>query len=261
MRRTMLTLAALTMSAGALAQSGMPGGMDGMGGMGGGGMGGMGGGMGGRGGPPDGGPSGGNQGPRPMKPVKREKFDKAVTAMFRIADTDRNGVVTLKELQAIVDTRREAAIQARFDRIDANHDGSLDRAEFFAWQRQMGSAALSGEQAAAGNVGRMAESIVPDLKDDTDGEILARLIAPIDAMMIVTANTNYDDGMSLDELLAYERARFDAADIDKDGELSMDEVRELARKEEGRGPGPDGAPPGRRRPPGAGNDSGRDPRQ
>src|SRR5579863_5938030 len=81
--------------------------------------------------------------PHEMKPISKEYFDKVVTAMFNQADLNHDGMVTLAELQSVIDGRRDLVIRARFKDIDANHDGRIDIEEFVTWQRKMGSAAAS----------------------------------------------------------------------------------------------------------------------
>ncbi|MFT4055389.1 MAG: EF-hand domain-containing protein [Novosphingobium sp.] len=225
----------MTLSPPALAQ-GM-GGMDG--GMGGGGMGG--GDMGG-GGPPGG--SGGARPPQPPKPIKRARFDKIVTDMFRDADTNRDGTVTLDELHALVEARRAVIIKDRFAAIDTDRNGSISMAEFTAWQSKMGSAAASDDAATGDRSAPIVEAVMPDVGDD---RTLARLIEPLSGTVIARANTNYDAGVSLEELLAYEGKLFDAADTDHDGYLSMEELRPKGKDgERMRGPGgPMGGPPPR----------------
>lgn len=218
-----------------------------------------GGGMGGQNGPGGpgglGGPSGAGRAGRPPggargpKPLKRERFDKVVTAMFKSADTNQDGTVTPDELRAVIDGRREAAIHARFARIDRNRDGRIDEAEFSGWQRSMGSGALSEAAALGGDGALVPEVIAPALGDGPDDGVLARLVEPFGATVIAAADVNYDAGVTLHELLAYERKRFDAADADHDGELTPDETRDLDQPEGRRVPG-DGFG-GRGRPPGA----------
>lgn len=208
------------------------------GGMGGGGMGGPPGG--GEGGPPGGG--GGRRPPRADPPVERKQLDGPVKAMFALADGNRDGIVTLAELDAVVVARRQAAIRARFAKIDADHNGTLSDAEFMAWQMAMGSAAASDRQAGADPSGPVAETIMPELRNRPQDRALGAVLAPLSALVLVEANTNYDGGISLDELLAYERKRFDKADRDGDGLLSEQELRALmprpagARDGFGRGP-------------------------
>ena len=208
-------------------QAQMGGGGDDMGGMGGGG------GMGrpGGGGPP-GGP-GGTGKPRMPKPISRAHYDKIVTAMFRDADTNRDGLVTLEEFHALVNARRDAAIKARFARVDANGDGTISIAEFTAWQQQMGSVAIDERGALGDRAGQVLEVVAPDFGKDDDDRMLADLIEPISGTLIAKANTNYDAGVSLEELLAYEGAKFEVTDADKDGYLSMQELRPKGGGREG----------------------------
>lgn len=195
----------------------------GMGGMGGGGMGGMGGGVGGRHG--EGGRGGGMNRANPPKPLERARYDKAVTAMFHEADVDHDGTVTIDEVRGIVEARRDGIIRARFASIDSDHNGTISQSEFFAWQRQMGSAASADD--AGEHEGPVAEVIRPRLSNDPQGRIIAMLIAPLSATVVAEANRNYDAGVSLDELIAYEGKRFDAADTNHDGLLTFDEMRTM----------------------------------
>lgn len=240
MRRTLLWAALLLGSAPLLAQGSMGGG-------------GMSGGMGGMGGPPGGGdgPPGGGQGrpakPREMKPIKRTQLDKIVTAMFQQADSNRDGLVTIDELRLVVQSRRDQIIRTRFTAIDSDRNGVISLAEFQAWQGSMGSVALSDTGALGDQGGPVADAILPQLGDDPQDMVLGRLIEPLNATVIAQANSNYDAGLSLEELLAFQRVRFDAADADHDGLLSADEMGSLMPR---RGPGPGGqAGPGGPPPP------------
>lgn len=207
------------------------------------GMGGMGGGM--RGGGTGGGPGGGvdhgpdmpvgPRGPHDMKPISRKAFDAAVISMFRAADANHDGTVTLAEFNEVVTARRDAIIRNRFKSIDTNHNGQIDENEFIAWQRAMGSTALS-DSAATQYAEIIPNSIAPELGDGERDEALAIAVEPLNAVVIAAANTNYDAGMSLEELLAYEHARFDKADTDKDGTLSREEIDAMIPRRGGRPP-------------------------
>lgn len=164
------------------------------------------------------------QGPHQMKPLSLEKFDKAVTAMFNKADLNHDGMVTLAELQQIVTQRRDQIIRSRFGEIDTNHDGTIDFAEFMAWQQDMGSAASSNCSAYAGQSEIVPESVGPDLGSSEQDEALAIAIEPLTALTITKANVHYRPGLTLDDLLAYENARFNAADTNHDTYLEQDEV-------------------------------------
>lgn len=253
MRKISMIMLPLLLCSSGVAFAQMSGGMGGMGGSGGG-MGGMsgmggGGGMGGAAGDPGPQLSDRPRPPSPPKPIKRERWDKVVTAMFQDADTNRDGTVTVAELHTLVEGRRNAVITARFASIDTDRNGSLSKDEFFAWQRQMGSIA-SQDADAFGRDGPVSEAVAADAGRDVDDRMLAAMIEPITGTLIAKANTNYDAGLSLAELLAYEGKIFDAADADKDGYLNMQEMRP---KGGAGGPprGPGGPPPGAP-PPGAG---------
>ncbi len=212
----------------------------GMGGMGGGGMGG--GGMGGHthSADPDAGPPENHDtGPHPhvMKAISKEKFDKEVTAMFALADTNRDGVVTLVELQSLIDARRETIIRSRFSQIDANHDGRIDLVEFIAWQKSLGSGAISDCAGYANQDQLVNETLAPPLGSSEQDEALKVLIEPLSAVMITRANVHYRAGLALDDLLAYENQRFDTADTDHDGFLEQDEIEVATNARAGHGHG------------------------
>ena len=251
-RRPALPLAALAALL-LVASPAMAQGMGGMGGMGGGDMGGGGmggGGMGGGGGRPGGGGVDhgpdmpvGPRGPHEMKPISRKAFDAAVTEMFRAADANHDGMVTLAEFNEVVTARRDAIIRTRFKAIDTNHNGQIDENEFILWQRAMGSSALS-DSAATQYAEIIPNSIGPDLGEGERNEAMGVAVEPLNAVVIAAANTNYDAGMSLEELLAYEHARFDKADADKDGTLTRDEIDAMIPRRGGGGfGGPGGRPP------------------
>jgi Ca2+-binding EF-hand superfamily protein len=198
----------------------------------------MGGGMGGR---RHGGGMGGQRGERqsramPIKPVKRSEFDATIKAEFAEADLDHNGLVTLQEVHAARDAKLAKLIDQRFAGVDSNHDGTISRDEFTAWQRQMGSPDAADLTVEAEN-DRQLDQAAAEKADgqhrwghhggEGAGELL---VAPVDANLIVNADSNHDMALSLAEDLAWQDARFDAADSDHDGELSESEIRALRQK-------------------------------
>jgi hypothetical protein len=104
----------------------------------------------------------------------------------------------------------------------------------------------SDDAATGDRSGPIVEAVMPDVGED---RALARLIEPLSGTVIARANTNYDAGVSLEELLAYEGKLFDTADTDHDGYLSMEELRPKGKDGERMrgpgGPGPMGGPPPR----------------
>jgi Ca2+-binding EF-hand superfamily protein len=165
---------------------------------------------------------------RPGEALRRDRFDEAVEEMFASSDSDRDGLVTLAELRAVIEARKVAAIRARFAGIDADRDQSLSYAEFDRWQRGLGSAVLSDGAAAAASEATVSEDIGPEPMRGPGGQVLARLVTPLNATMLAAANTNYDAGASLAEIAAYEGKRFEAADANADGWVTDDELRRPA---------------------------------
>lgn len=192
-----------------------------------------------------GGPGGPGRVLREPAPLEREAFDKAVTALFAAGDRDRDGSLTLSELRATLDSRREAAITERFRRVDRDDSGAIDLAEFTAWQQQLGSAAMS-DAAASGQSGTLVpEVIAPDLGNGDKAFALRQLIVPLNSTMLVEANADHDGGVTLAEMLAYQGQRFEAADTDGSGEVSPAELDKAVPGDQGprrirRGPGPGG---------------------
>lgn len=232
----------------------------GMGGMGSGGMGGggMGGGHGSHGGDAGEAPSaGGDHQPHDMKPIALKTFDKAVESMFRIADANHDGLVTLAEFELVVTARRAAVIRDRFHAIDANRDGRIDEAEFIAWESRKGSAAMVDDMASEFSE-LVPDSIGPDLGEGERNVALMIAVEPLNPVVIARANTNYNAGITLNELMTYEHARFTRADTNQDGFLEREEIEALrpargghrggisgGRDGNGPGRGP-GAPEGKR---------------
>ena len=162
----------------------------------------------------------------PGEAIRRDRFDEVVEKLVGSADSDRNGMVTLGELRAVIGARRDAAIRERFASIDADRDRSLSYAEFDQWQRGLGSVALSDEAAAAASAALVAEDIRPEPIRGPGAQVVARLVEPLNATMLAAANTNYDAGASLAEIAAYEGKRFEAADLNGDGWVTDDEQRQ-----------------------------------
>lgn len=164
--------------------------------------------------------------PRPADPFQRKDLEKMVERMFEDGDTNRDGTITLAEFNAEVSQRKERIIAERFARVDSDRNGSISSAEFAAWQRTMGSVVLSSAQDTP------QDSLVSDelplqygRKDDIT--LLSRIVKPLSATTIVEANADYDAGMTLSELSAYQFLTFDKLDVNGDGWLTWDETEHL----------------------------------
>ena len=170
-----------------------------------------------------------------LKPISIEVFDKAVATMFARADTNRDGMITLAELEAVLDARRQEAIRDRFRQIDTNHDGVVSVTEFTVWQQEMGSAAASQCATYAGRI--VPDSLGPELHNSDRDDALADVIEPLSALTITRANTHYRVGITLDDLLAYEHKRFNAVDTNHDGFLEQFEIETQRRINQARAAG------------------------
>lgn len=152
----------------------------------------------------------------PGEAVRRERFDEAVGKMFAAADADRNGLIALSELRAVIEQRKVAAIRARFAAVDADRNDALSFAEFDRWQRSLGSVVLSDDGAAAASNTVVAEDVGPPPERGPGAMVLARLVIPLNATMLVAANTDHDGGASLAEIAAFEGRHFETVDTNDD---------------------------------------------
>jgi hypothetical protein len=183
-----------------------------------------------------------------MLTLDREALDDAVRAMFREADTDRNGKATLAELHAIVAQQRAQIVAERFRAVDSDRNGAITVAEFDAWQQRLGTASREDSASLVYDYVPTPDVIGPPRGDSEEHRVLAMLIRPLNTHNLVSANVDYDEGVTLEELLRFERAPFDAADLNGDGKLSPDEIRALQVRRDCGPPGgagmmPPGGPP------------------
>ncbi|WEK47445.1 MAG: EF-hand domain-containing protein [Candidatus Andeanibacterium colombiense] len=160
--------------------------------------------------------------------VSRKGIDDTVERMFKAADSNRDGTVTLAEFNSEVDARKNKIIAERFARIDTDHNQSLSMAEFAAWQRSIGAVALS-DRLDTPQTEMIAESLPVEYGRKDDVDFMSAVLEPLNATMIVSANTDYDAGTSLAELLEYEHGRFDKADLNHDGFVTWDEIDKLRK--------------------------------
>jgi len=113
--------------------------------------------------------------------------------LAKLVDTNGDGAISLAEAQAFA--------AARFDKLDAEHKGYLILEEYEAPLRRA--------------IERASETRRPLLE-----KALPRAEAAFKAL-----NKSGDGRLTKDEFLADSRVRFAAADADKDGKLSLDELR------------------------------------
>ncbi len=156
-------------------------------------------------------------------PVAREAFDAAVTANFAAADRDHDGGLTLAEAHAATRACRDAEVASRFARIDSNDDGTISRNEFAAWEHRGDRAPRPPFEQPSKGVGMAGEPFALD--EGAGWGLIHRrsLVEPVGAATVAVADADGDGALTLSELLAYQAARFDAADHDRDGEISPEE--------------------------------------
>lgn len=162
--------------------------------------------------------------PRPPKPLHVEAVLESVEKQHRSADLNRDGVLTKDEIRSQIAQMADAAISNRFKTIDADRNGTIDKAEFAAWQKSMGSLALS-DTAATGTGGTLVPEMIPfDTDPGLKGELLRMLIEPLSVTVVVNSDQNYDGQVIVAELQQYQRRRFDTFDKNADGFLTFDEM-------------------------------------
>ena len=136
----------------------------------------------------------------PPRPPDPEATARRVKAFWKNADTNKDGVVDLKEYLAVQ--------KKEFARMDANGDGKLTPQEFAAPRRQAPQTKKPAEQA-----GR--------------GQGIKKIFANADA--------NGDGKLSREEAPAQIGNRFDMIDSDGDGFITLQEIQQIMRGRRGGG--------------------------
>jgi hypothetical protein len=167
--------------------------------------------------------------PRPprnkaLEPLARKAFDRAVTRLFAGGDRDRDGTITLAELNAAIDASKAEVVARRFAAVDSDRNQAISYAEFVAWQTSLGSAVLDEGTSGGRPLSELvAEELRIDFGDSAEARTLDHLVEPLNSVVLANANTDYDGGVSEAELVAYEGRLFERADGNKDGWITPDE--------------------------------------
>ncbi len=200
---------------------------------------------------------GGGQPRGPMAgPLTRASVQANVQARFAMVDANHDGFVTREEADARTEFRRErmrermqarrgrmeargergegrgqdmrARMSDRFDRLDANHDGSISRAEF---DGAMAARAEHRREGAPGmGRGPMMRGEGMRHGGPGDGRMARRGggmggMGGFGANMFERLDADHDGRVSLAEAQAKALAMFDRIDANRDGTVTPDERR------------------------------------
>lgn len=194
--------------------------------------------------------------PKPVettKPIARADVSARIQRQFARLDSNKDGVVTKAEAEAIA-AGRAAKVEERaarraqrhdpaviFTRLDSNRDGRITRAEAEAAQTAI--AAGTGNKPA--NAHAVAIGGLFDRGDTNRDGVISR--GEFDAVlalrdqrragrsgmrghgferMFARADSNNDGRVTLQEATAATLRHFDAADTNRDGTLSAEEMRQ-----------------------------------
>lgn len=131
---------------------------------------------------------------KPDRPAQtRAAAEAKVRTYFARIDVDRDGFITAQHLSAM----RAQAKDKRFDRLDADDNGSISRTEF--------------DNADAGN---------------RRGGRAAMRMGGMNGRLMMLADADRDGRVALDEAVTGALTMFDRADANKDGTLTMEERRD-----------------------------------
>ena len=151
------------------------------------------------------------------QPTTRTAMVQKVQEHFAKLDSNRDGFVTKKEADRIEKRRAGDGVEtadrgAVFDRLDANHDGSISREEFTSAKRQ---------------VNERRVIVIKD--DDAGGHREMRMhrtgMGRFGGQLFEMADADKDGRVSIQEATNAAAAHFDKADANHDGTLSRDEKR------------------------------------
>ena len=96
--------------------------------------------------------------------LSRAEFVDARIQRLAAADTDRDGSVTREEMRAVAQARRAERADARFERLDADNDGVISKAEFEARGEPRGDAGAHRGHARAGRMGDRGPVVIAEAR-------------------------------------------------------------------------------------------------
>jgi Ca2+-binding EF-hand superfamily protein len=178
--------------------------------------------------------------------MTRDEVARHVAELFARLDTNRDGFVTKDEVEAIhrkmmgamgmahdMATRfHEGGMPmpdrgAMFDRLDANHDGSISRQEFMAGKPQVREERVmimhGGPDGAPGAPGDIEMHGMHHM----EGMHVHGMGMGMGGNLFEMADGNHDGRVSLAEAQAAALAHFDKADVNHDGKITPDERQQM----------------------------------
>jgi Ca2+-binding EF-hand superfamily protein len=123
-------------------------------------------------------------------------------------------------------------VDARFARVDTNHDGSISRQEMVAQQQR-------DLQAARAKIAQDLQAKFRQLDTNKDGQLsLQEFLAAAPQIkttetpdqMVQQLDTNHDGKVSPDEFRAPDIAKFNRIDANRDGIVTQAEMQAASRK-------------------------------
>ncbi|HTI31365.1 MAG TPA: EF-hand domain-containing protein [Sphingomonas sp.] len=147
------------------------------------------------------------------QPTTRADAEAKAKAHFAERDTNHDGFITPEEIRAGAEARMGKMRDMAFDRLDADHNGSISREEFMA-RPQMD---------------RMVERRIERGGPDGAGEhhamhvVMMQHGGPGGDHMMMMADTDHDGKISQAEAVAGALKMFDGADANHDGTVTPDE--------------------------------------
>lgn len=151
--------------------------------------------------------------------VDRSEFVSSANKRFAEMDTDANGAVTKDERKAYRSLKREERAQRRFDRIDANGDGTISR------QEDMDARAERDQKREARRAERQEKRQERRLAGDADRQKRQRV-----RQERFKPDANNDGVVDVAENIAAAEYRFSQMDINGDGLLSQDELKRMKKR-------------------------------
>ena len=168
--------------------------------------------------------------PMAMRTFNRSEVQAKIAKVFARVDTNRDGFVTEQEMTTLRGRMDGMAkvrefgdggddANAAFDRMDANHDGTISRDEFAKGRQvRIERIVMRGGPEGAGPDGAPGHAMKMRMEGHHTGMMMG-------AGMLKMADANRDGRVSLQEATTLALQHFDMADANHDGQLTPNEMQ------------------------------------